>query len=149
MLTGVSVDRVGATAVVLRRTATGYEPITLGISGEYNGYGTIWSIDEGRNTELMYDYFATQYRSGRFMAKDQTYDGDYEMFTDDDGIEDLLSVIERTCPCWERCGNFYPPSTVLDSDVIVYAFVAQPVWDAVAETVGSPDTRSGLPPRVR
>jgi hypothetical protein len=132
MLTGVSVDRVGATAVILRRTATGYEPVTLGINGEYNGYGTIWSIDEGRNTELVYDFFATQYRSGRFMAKDQTYDGDYEMFTDDDGIEDLLSVIERTCSCWERYGNFYPPSTVLDGDVIVYGFIAQPIWDAIA-----------------
>jgi hypothetical protein len=92
MLTAVSVDRVGATAVILRRTATGYEPVALGISGEYNGYGTIWSIDEGRNTELVYDFFATQYRSGTFMAKDQTYDGDYAMFTHDDGIEDLLSV---------------------------------------------------------
>jgi hypothetical protein len=127
MLTGVSVDRVGATAVILRRTATGYEPVALGISGEYNGYGTIWSIDEGRNTELVYDFFATQYRSGRLMAKDHTYDGDYEMFTDDDGIEDLLSVIERTCSCWERYGNFYPPSTVLGGDVIVYAFIAQPI----------------------
>jgi hypothetical protein len=58
MLTGVSVARVGATVVVLRRTATGYEPITLGISGEYNGYGTIWSIDEGPDTELVYDFFA-------------------------------------------------------------------------------------------
>jgi hypothetical protein len=132
MLTGVSVDRVGATAVVLRRTATGYEPITLGISGDYNGYGTIWSIDEGRNTELVHDFFATQYRGGRFIAKDQTHDGDYEMFTDD-GIEDLLAVIERTCSCWERYGNFYPPSTVLDDDVIVYAFIAKPIWDAVVK----------------
>jgi hypothetical protein len=74
------------------------------------------------------------------MAKDQTYDGDYEMFTDDDGIENLLSVIERTCSRWERYGNFYPPSTVLDGDVIVYGFIAQPVWDAVAETVSAPPT---------
>ncbi len=64
MLTGVSVDHVGATAVILRRTAAGYEPVTLGIGGEYNGYGTIWSIDEGRNTELVYDFFATQSRTG-------------------------------------------------------------------------------------
>ena len=137
MLTGVSVDLVGATAVILRRTATGYEPVALGISGEYDGYGTIWSVDEGRNTELVYDFFATQYRNGRFIAKDQTYDGDYELFTDEYGIEDLLAIIERTCSCWERYGNFYPPSTVLDGDVIVYAFIAQPVWDAIVETASA------------
>jgi hypothetical protein len=144
MVTGVSVDRVGATAVVLRRTATGYEPITLGISGEYNGYGTIWSIDEGRNTEMVYDFFAQQYRAGRFVAEDQTNDGDYELFTDDEGIEELLAVIERTCSCWERYGNFCPPSTVLDGDVIVYAFIAQPIWDAVVEKA-SVETASTAP----
>jgi hypothetical protein len=140
MLTGVSVDRVDATAVVLRRTAAGYEPITLGISGEYNGYGTIWSINEGRNTELVYEFFAQQYRAGRFTAKDQTYDGDYELFTDEGGIEDLLAVIERTCSCWERYGNVYPPSTVLDGDVIVYALIAQPIWDAVTESASAAST---------
>jgi hypothetical protein len=146
MLTGVSVDRVGATAVILQRTAAGYEPVTLGISGEYNGYGTIWSVNENRNTELVYDFFATQYRTGRFMAKDQTYDEDPELFTDEYGIEDLLSVIERTCSCWERYGNFYAPSTVLDGDVIVYAFIAQPIWDAVVER-GSVETASAAPTR--
>jgi hypothetical protein len=49
----------------------------------------------------VYDFFATRYRNGRFVAKDQT--------------------------------NFYPPSTDLDGDVIVYAFIAQPIWDAVVE----------------
>jgi hypothetical protein len=65
------------------------------------------------------------------MAKDQTCDGDYALLTDEDGIEDLLAVIERTCSCWERYDNVCPPSTVLDGDVIVYAFIAQPVWDGI------------------
>jgi hypothetical protein len=88
----------------------------------------------------MYDFFATQYGSGRFIAKDQTYDGDYELFTDADGIEDLFAVIERTCACWERYGNFYPPSTVLDDDVIVYGFIAQPIWDAIVGSASAGPT---------
>jgi hypothetical protein len=134
MLTGVSVDHVGATAVILRRTDAGYEPVTLGISGEYNGYGTIWSIDEGRNTELVYDFFEAQSRTGRFMAKEPTVNGDPEPFTDDCDIEDLLALIERTCACWEGGDNALAPLTVLDGDVIAFSFIAQPIWDAIAET---------------
>lgn len=130
MVTGVSVDRVGATAVILRRTTTGYEPVTLGISGEYNGYGTIWSIDEDRNTELVCDFFAAQSRTGRFVAKEPGVD-DSEPFTDESDVEELVAVIERTSACWDGGDN--APVTALDGDVIVHAFVAQPIWDAIAE----------------
>lgn len=134
MLTGVSVDFVGATAVILRCTATGYEPVTLGISGEYSGYGMLWWLAEDRNTELVYEYFSRQSRSGRFTARHHPYEDPVE-FTDDYSLEDLLAAIEAACSLATTFDDedFEAlPLAVLDGDPLVFGLIAQPVWDAIA-----------------
>lgn len=134
MITGVSVDFVGATAVVLRCTPAGYEPVTMGISGEYSGYGMLWWLTEGRNTELVYEYFARQSRSGRFTAREHP-DNDPVEFTDDFTLENLLAVIESSWSLWPTFeGDDFEvlPLAVLDGDPLVFTLIAQPIWDAIA-----------------
>lgn len=137
ILTGVSVDFVGATAVILRCTATGYEPITLGLSGEYDGYGTIDGITEDRNSKLVYEYFTRQSRSGRFMARIHPQE-DLVEFNDDFNLDALIDLIENSwslSPTFEGDDFEVLPLAVLDGDPLVFALIAQPIWDAVAAAV--------------
>ncbi|MED5816561.1 hypothetical protein VST63_29730 [Mycolicibacterium sp. 050232] len=132
MLTGVSVDFVGATAVVLRCTSEGYEPITLGLSGEYDGYGKIVGIPKDRNTERVLDYFSRQSRSGRFTAKFLPQDDDPVVFDDHFDVDALVDLIENS---WSLSGEEYftiLPLAVLDGDALVFSAIAQPIWDAIA-----------------
>ncbi|WP_166905750.1 hypothetical protein [Mycobacterium sp. DL440] len=132
ILTGVSVDFVGATAVILRCTPTGYEPITLGLSGEYDGYGTIDGIREDRNSKLVYEYFARQSRSGRFTARIHPQE-DLVVFNDDFNLDALIDLIENSwsLSCAEERFTILPLA-VLDGDALVFALIAQPIWDAIA-----------------
>lgn len=131
LITGVSLSYVEATAVLLRRTAGGdYCPMTLGIPGAYDGYGSLEFVEPDRNVAAVLAFFSEARRIGRFFAQDTTRD-DGLSFGDGD-IESLLYLVERTTTCCELYGGHCPPSTVLDGDPVVMALIAQPVWDAIA-----------------
>lgn len=138
MLTGVSVDFVGATAVILRCTAAGYEPVALGLSGEYDGYGTIDGIPDDGNSTLVYEYFARESRSGRFTARIHPLE-DLVEFDDDFNLDALIGLIESSwslSPTFEGDDFEVLPLAVLDGDPLVFALIAQPIWDAVAAVPG-------------
>ncbi|ART68808.1 hypothetical protein BTO20_09600 [Mycobacterium dioxanotrophicus] len=134
MLTGVSVDFVGATAVILRCTPAGYEPVALGVSGDYSGYGMLWGLTEDRNTQLVYEYFSRLSRSGRFTARMHPLEDPVE-FTDELDLEQVLGAIESSwslSPPYDGEDLEVLPLVVLDGANLVFALIAQPIWDAIA-----------------
>ncbi|MFB7720053.1 hypothetical protein [Nocardia sp. NPDC056100] len=135
MVTGVSLGPVDATAVVLRRQGAEYRPIALGIAGTYDRLGGIDGVEEDLNTELIVRYFVERHRAGRFFAENQVNDG--EEFGAEVDIEGLLQLIERTHLSF--VDDFYAASTVLDGDVIAFALIAQPVWDAIVDGAPASD----------
>ncbi|MBF6163391.1 hypothetical protein IU486_01210 [Streptomyces gardneri] len=137
MITGVSLMPVDATLVVLQRVGGNYLPITLGIAGTYDRLGGIDGVREDLDTELVVRYFLDRYRDGRFFAKDQTSTFDGDALTSDSHIEELLQLIERTHLAIEY--DNIPASTVLDGDMVVFALIAQPVWDAIVDRAPVPD----------
>lgn len=141
MITGVSLMPVHATLVVLRRVGGDYLPITLGITGTYDRIGGIDGVDEDLNTELVVRYFLDRYRDGRFFAKDQTSTFEGDALTADSDIEDHIRLIERTHIAIVDGGG-HPASTVLDGDMVVFALIAQPIWDAIAAAAPPLDRES-------
>lgn len=143
MLTGVSVDLVGAVLVVLRCTPTGYEPISLGIPGDYDGTGSVFPESDDRAAELFYGYLSEQHRDGRFVVKSHV-DGDALDFPGEYGLQGLLTYLMDTwLLAWPHDENesFTPlPLAVLDGDTLVYALIAQPVWDAIVAAGSGPAT---------
>ncbi|MFN6548152.1 hypothetical protein [Mycolicibacterium nivoides] len=132
LITGVNLRGIDATAVLLRRTRTGqYFPISLGIRGAYDGFGSIEGIAADLNTRLLTRFFTAAYRNGRFLAHDPTHTGDPVWFDPDITIESLLYLVERTTTHADLYGGSHPPSTVLDGDPVVLTMIAQPVWDAL------------------
>jgi hypothetical protein len=139
MLTGVNLSSVGTTAVLLHMVGTVYQPITLGISGSYDGHGCIDEIRQDRNTELICKFFTQAHRSGRFDAHGQTHTDDADWFDPAIEIDSLLYLVERTTTCADIfVGGPWPASTVLDGHPVVFALIAQPVWD---ELTAHPPTR--------
>ncbi|MGO4648102.1 hypothetical protein AB4305_24530 [Nocardia sp. 2YAB30] len=133
---------VDATLVVLRRINGNYLPITLGIAGTYDRYGGIDGVHEDLNTELVLRYFFDRYRDGRFFAKDQTSTFDGDALTSDSDIEELLQLVERTHVAIDdeiHDYRVYSASTVLDDDMIVFALIAQPIWDAIVGAAPASD----------
>jgi len=132
MITGVSLHGVDATAVVLRREDDTYRPITLGIAGTYDRYGSIDGIAEDTHTDLVLSYFRDRLRDGRFVV-----DTEYlkiepdEPFTD---IEELLWCFERNNLCFDDFPGTPDHLAALDGAAVVSALIAQPVWDALAAT---------------
>src|SRR5262245_57016161 len=92
MVTGVSLKGIGAVLVGLQPVGRGYRPITLGIAGNYNRYGSIDGIEEDLGTELVLAYFADRVRDGAFVL-DPSYVDDYGKPPHD--IECLLAYFER------------------------------------------------------
>ncbi|WP_099020863.1 hypothetical protein [Mycolicibacterium palauense] len=134
LITGVNVTSVDATAVLLRRDPEGYYyPISLGVQGAYDGYGSLDTITASYRNAALTSFFSNAFRSGRFHAHDYTHAGDPLWFDPDIAIESLLYLIERTTTCSNLYGGIYPPCTVLDGDAVVMAMIAQPVWDAIAD----------------
>ncbi|MFE3441904.1 hypothetical protein ACFXNW_02615 [Nocardia sp. NPDC059180] len=136
MITGVSLMPVDATLVVLRRVGGNYLPITLGVAGTYDRIGGIDGVHEDLNTELVLRYFLDRSGDGRFFAKDQTSTFEGDALTADSDIEDLIRLIERTHVAIDdenHDGHTYSASTVLDGDMVAFALIAQPVWDAIAD----------------
>lgn len=132
LITGVSLSHIDATAVLLRRSAAAqYHPISLGIRGTYDGYGSLDAISTGDDTAALTAFFSNAFRAGRFFARDYTHAEDPHWFDPDIAIESLLYLVERTTTCAHLYGGVHPPGTVLDGDPVVMAMIAQPVWNAV------------------
>ncbi|OBA79143.1 hypothetical protein A5642_04240 [Mycolicibacterium mucogenicum] len=130
MLTGVSIDFIGTMAVILRCTPSGYEPVSLGISGDYDGAGHLDGLRADPGTELLYDHLKRCLRNGRLVA---TY-GDAGLDTDDDyRLDRMIGLIENY---WMEDG-YQQPTVALDGAPLVYATIARPIWDAIATTASS------------
>lgn len=142
MITGINLGSSVDTAVVLlhREPAGQYSPISLGIHGTYDGFGCIDGVPADVNATLLTRFFSDAHRAGRFEAHDQTHVGDPNWFDPDIDIESLLFLVERTVSCSDLYddGSPYPPSTVLDGGPVVFAMIAQPVWDSIAAQHRSP-----------
>jgi hypothetical protein len=67
MVTGLTLEG-DATLVVLRQAGDAYQPITLGIAGSYDRYGSIDGVEEDVNTGLVFSYFLDRRRDGRFFT---------------------------------------------------------------------------------
>ena len=134
MITGVNLRNSVETAVVLlHRTPAGqYSPISLGIHGIYDGFGSIDWVPEDLNASLLTRFFTAAHRAGRFEALDQTQTGDYDWFDPAIDIETLLFLVERTVSSSDLYDAPHPPGTVLDGDPVVFAMIAQSVWDGIA-----------------
>ena len=131
MVTGISLHGIRASVVVLNRTGDGYQPITLGMTGTYNRYGSIDDIVEDTNTDLVFRYFADRRAEGRFVLHDSALQRDDPAELAD--VEELLFYLERN--------NGYDddwPINTLDGSQIAFSLVAQPVWDALARAA-TPD----------
>jgi hypothetical protein len=129
MLTGLTIDD-DATLVLLLHGADGYRPIALGIRGTYDRYGSIDGIEEDGHTDLVLSYFRDRLREGRFVVDGEAFDADA------DSIEDLLRCVERN-NLWLIADPVVPePAATLDGAVVSFALVAQPVWTAIAASVG-------------
>lgn len=146
LITGVNLGSSVDTAVVLlQRTPAGhYWPISLGIHGTYDGYGCIDGVADDLNSTLLTKFFWDAHHTGRFHAHDHTQIGDPHWFdfhpdTDPD-IESLLFLVERTVSCSDLYDGLCPPGTVLDGNPVVFAMIAQPIWDAIASENLSPRT---------
>jgi len=143
VLTGVSVDFVGAVLVVLRCTPSGYEPISLGIPGDYDGTGSIFPEGDDRAVELFYDYLVQQHREGRFVVK-PAVDGEVVDFPGEYGVQGPLTyIMDSWLLAWPHDDDepFTPmPLATLDGDTVVYALIAQPVWDAIVAAGSAPAT---------
>ncbi|MEU0497936.1 hypothetical protein [Mycobacterium sp. NPDC006124] len=134
LITGVNMTSIDATAVLLRRDPGGYYyPISLGVQGSYDGYGSLDAIKDTYHTEALTTFFTNAFRWGRFHAHDYTHAGDPIWFDPDIAIESLLYLVERTTTCSDLYGGAYPPCTLLDGDPVVMAMIAQPVWDAITD----------------
>ena len=136
MITGVNLgSSVGTAVVLLHQASRGqYFPISLGIHGTYDGFGSIDWVPVDLNAVLLTRFFSDAHRTGRFQVEDQTRLNDPHRLDPDIDIEFLLHLVERTVSCsdlFDHAGT-YPPSTVLDGDPVVFAMIAQPVWDAIA-----------------
>ncbi|KAA8886233.1 hypothetical protein F3087_26985 [Nocardia colli] len=137
MITGISLSGIDATLVLLQYTTDGYRPLTLGIAGTYNRLGCVDGVRGDLNTELVLRYFVDQRRAGRYFAEDQTGIADEDRLTSDSDIEELLQRIERT----QRSNDDgkYSGSTSSDREAIVFALIAQPIWDAITNGTPAPD----------
>ncbi|WP_418003095.1 hypothetical protein ACNO8X_24420 [Mycobacterium sp. PDNC021] len=131
MLTGVSIDFVGTMAVVLRYAPTGYEPVSLGLSGEYDGAGHLDGLRPDRGTQLHYDFLQGCLRSGRFVT---TYGYNESDLDDSYRLDAMFGLIENY---WMGDDAYDEPTAVLDGAPLVYAAIARPIWDAIATTPGT------------
>ena len=114
MVTGLIIED-GATLVLLQPSPDGYRPVSLGLPGSYNGLGCVDGVGTDPHSELIFRYFEQRRHDGRFRIESEPED-----------VDDLLWYFER---------NQLPdvePMATLDGHVIVFALIAQPVWDALA-----------------
>jgi hypothetical protein len=76
------------TAVLLRASEDGYRPVSLGLQGMYNCYGTIDAVEEDANSGLVGSYFFDQLRDGRLVV------GAQEQLEPTDDIDEARSFVD-------------------------------------------------------
>jgi hypothetical protein len=132
-----------AMAVLLRRTVSGYQPVTLGIAGTYDHQGSIDGIVEDAGTDLVLDAFVGWIGSGRFVVDADALGVDPEPPRD---IEELLWLVERGGLSLGPDAVFDRPVVTLDGEVVAMALIARPVWDALsaAHPTGGVSVRAGF-----
>jgi hypothetical protein len=122
MVTGVSLKGAGAVLVLLLQAERDYHPIALGIKGSYNRLGSIDSIAEDANTQLVLDYFLARLEDGAFVV-DADYLASHQFYPFDD-IERLLGAFERNI----NDGG----DAVLAGQPPVFALVSWTIWETLA-----------------
>ncbi|MGW0635087.1 hypothetical protein [Nocardia salmonicida] len=133
LLTGISLRGIDVTAVVLRQHGDDYRPIAFGIRGSHNGFGGIEEVDADLNTELIARYFVAKSSDGTFAAGDRSGAIDGSWPAHDRTIEDFLATFDQTHLA--IFDDFCTPHCTLDGDRIVFALIAQPIWDAIVDEV--------------
>lgn len=134
LITGVVFGAgANATAVLLRRSDAGrYEPMSLGIHGTYDGFGSIDWVTEDLATALLTRFCSAAHRAARFHVRDDVGADEPSHVDEDIDVESLLHLVARTTSSLEGWDDRCPPGTLLDDQPVVLALIAQPVWDAIA-----------------
>jgi hypothetical protein len=122
MVTGVSLKAADAALVLLDRQGNECHPIALAIQGAYNRLGSIDNIDEDENTELVLGYFREKLRSGELIIDPDEAGGDQI-----NDIEHFLGLVERNV-------TMEYDAAVLNGRRVLFALIAQVVWDRVASS---------------
>ena len=140
-VTGVSLR--GADAVLVGLESLGdtesevYRPCTLGIAGTYDRLGSIEDVTEGLHTELVTAYFHERAQAGDLVLS-PLYESEFGNPPRD--LEALLGYLERNV----NDSSEENPAAALHGKRVFSAFVARPVWTAVASAYapkeGSPET---------
>jgi hypothetical protein len=119
-----------ATAILLTRAGDGYRPATLGLRGIYNCYGTIDSVVEDVNAELVWTYATERLADGRLVV------GAGESLEPTGTVDSLLEVVERNgLRFLEDDPAAFEPAATLDGQVIHHALIYQPVWDGLSARI--------------
>jgi hypothetical protein len=116
-----------ATAILLTRAGDGYRPAALGLCGIYNCYGTIDSVIEDVNAELVWTYATERLADGRLVV------GAGESLEPTDTVDNLLEAVERNSLAFlEDDPARFEPAVTLDGETIHHALIYQPVWDGLS-----------------
>jgi hypothetical protein len=136
-ITGISLRGADAVLVGLHPVAGGYQPITFGITGNYNRLGSIDGIEDDLNTDLVHAYFCDRARTGDLLL-DPYHAQDYGNPPND--IENLLNYFERNV----SDSTEEDPAAALSGRRIFSTLIAKQVWTALAATYapidGTPET---------
>jgi hypothetical protein len=123
MVTRVSLKGADAALVLLQQTGDSYRPVALAIKGNYNRLGSIDSIQEDADTELVLNYFLARLEDGRFVV-DTDYLRGHDCYP--------IRTIEHLLACFERNINDDRNAAVLDGQRVVFALACRAVWEAIA-----------------
>ncbi|QIS14321.1 hypothetical protein [Nocardia arthritidis] len=129
MISGVSLKGADAVAVAVHPAENGYRPLSLGVTGQYDRFGSVDGVLEDRGTEVLAEYFLARLRDGRF-AVDPSWIG-LSRTNERLHIEDLFQSFERNYGALETVDAAV---ATLDGTPIFLALIARAVWDAFAES---------------
>lgn len=123
ILTGLSLSVIEVTAVPIQWIGEGYRPVALGVSGEYDGYGSVMP-EHDANTELIVGFFRDRRSAGDFVVAESDLAADFD-------IEGLLEVFERNDAAHEGA---CPVAGTLNGSPVLFSLVAQQVWEAITDS---------------
>ncbi|MFE7801887.1 hypothetical protein [Nocardia sp. NPDC057440] len=126
MVTGIGLDGIGATAVLIRRNGDVYQPISLGIAGNYDRSGAVDGVTEDLGTDVLLRYFLDRLSDGRLVLDLGATEFDRESPPAD--IDELLWCFERNCL---DIDDEPAAAAIFDGSPILLALIAQPIWDGV------------------
>lgn len=137
MITGVSLKGSEAALVLLQPQEDRFQPISLAITGQYDRLGSIDTIDEDDNTEIILQYFLDQLDANTFVV-DAEYLRGHEAYP--------IETTEQLLRGFERNMNDHSKAAVLHGKPVVYALIAATIWDAIAKAAKPPrrDDRAAI-----